>query len=75
MKYCGPGRPPKDMRYPVVQRWMEDRGMTMLDVARQCGIPPESFRYGMRSKNPGKRLIDGVLRVTGMKYEEAFREE
>ena len=69
------GRPLKDLRYPNLQRWLEEMNATLTDLARWCEVLPDTMRYGMKSGNPHKYLIDRVLKVTGMKYEDAFWEE
>ena len=75
MRKDGRGRRMGKIRYPVIQRWMENIGATMTDMAQWCGVDPGTIRSALRSESTSKRMIDAILRVMGMSYEEAFWED
>lgn len=67
--------------YPNLRRWMNDNKVSPRELTRRIGYEPfqgnivrteNRLRGSLEMK---KSFIDGVLRVTGMKYEEAFWKE
>jgi hypothetical protein len=75
MRKDGRGRKPGPIRYPEIQKWMENIGATMSDMARWCEVDLSTLRCALRSESTSKRMIDAILQVTGMSYEEAFWED
>lgn len=62
--------------YPNLEKWLKDNGKTYYALATETGIN-HSTVYGILYGDRGctKYSIDAILRVTGMTYEEAFKEE
>ena len=68
------GRPPEPQAFVAIEKWMEQLGATYADMARWCGVNESTLRHGLRTGKVKKDVIDAILRVTGMKYEVAFRQ-
>ena len=62
--------------YPNILKWLDDHDMTFLDFAIETGLGDNAAAnviYGRH--DPQKHVIDKILELTGMTYEEAFRKE
>ena len=65
----------EEHRFPNITRWMRANGMNQIRFAELLGISNTSLSYILRGINDPKLFtINAVLRVTGMTFEEAFRE-
>ena len=69
------GRPKAKMAFPVIEEWMNGRGVTYQRMAEWCGVSDRKLRYAMRTGRAGVEVVNAVLRVTGLTYEEAFWKE
>ncbi len=62
--------------YPAIKEWFENNNKTFEAMARGQGVSGAGIKYFLRGQRCGtKRLIDVVLKVTGMTYEEAFKQD
>lgn len=62
--------------YPNLLKWLDDHGMSFMDFSIETGLGDNAAAniiYGRH--DPKKWVIDKVLALTGMTYEEAFRRE
>lgn len=65
----------EEHRFPNLTRWMGANGMNQTRFAELLGISNTSLSYILRGINdPKLYTINAVIRVTGMTFEEAFRE-
>ncbi len=63
------------MKYPRIEKYMNDNGLKLAGLAKQCNIPyPTMWRITEGKREISKSNIDKILRVTGMTYEECFAE-
>jgi hypothetical protein len=65
--------------YPAVKRWMIENRISIAKLNRMLGLPHDGGYHVrtakfLKGEVCHKDLIDGVLRLSGMKYEEAFAE-
>lgn len=62
--------------YPNINKWLIDNRMSMIKFAREVGITKSTMsNYLAGLSEPRKSIIDKILEITGMSYEECFREE
>lgn len=67
--------------YVGVRNWMNENQITMAELLRRFGFQPGSaLHYRYRDYLSGqtelrKHTIDKLLEITGLAYEEAFRQE
>lgn len=62
-------------RFPNIQRWMDEHNVSRCELTRRMGVTYNTVYYTLNGgTDPRKFTIDAVLRVTGMTYEEAFKE-
>ena len=67
--------------YPALLRWMNENKISMSELLRRMDMQPHhanavKLRNCLRGDNlPNKAYIDGMLRATGMTYEQLFAEE
>ncbi len=62
--------------YPAIRKWMTENDCTYRQFAAKANVTQSSIQTALKGKNePGKRIIDAILRVTNLSYEEAFKEE
>jgi hypothetical protein len=62
--------------YPNISKWMVEHRAGFASIARGCGSTTPTIRYALTSGGSiRKDLIDALLRLTGMTYEEAFFRE
>lgn len=60
--------------FPAIKDWMSSNFITFSAIAKKSGY---SCSYVYNSLNGGtlnKNIIDAILQMSGMTYEEAFRE-
>ena len=64
--------------YPNWRRWMNENRVSRAELLVRMGYEPESETYGRLrdymtgQREPKKRFIDGLIRVTGLRYECLF---
>ena len=67
--------------YPAIDSWMKFHRVTYAQLTEMLGYSPSASSQAIVAKRLMgdaefyKSLIDSLLRVTGMTYEEAFRKE
>lgn len=67
--------------YPALLHWMNENKVSMSELLRRMNLQPHhnsanKLRACLRGDNlPNKAYIDGMLRATGMTYEQLFAEE
>ena len=62
--------------YPGICQWLFDNRCTYAKLAELIGAPQASVSRWMNGiYKPNKDIIDKILKVTGLTYEQAFREE
>ena len=62
--------------YPNIARWMEEHEAGYAEIARQCGRLPQTVGNALSGRTgPSKTLIDQILQVIGLTYEQAFKED
>lgn len=62
--------------YPAIARWMIKNKMSYLSLSKSTGVNNVTLRVALSGKSsPTKFTIDGILKVTGLTYEEAFSTE
>ena len=63
------------MKYPVIEIYMIKHSLSLREFARRCDIPSSTMcRMLKGDTEPSKSTIDKILAVTGLSYEECFRE-
>jgi len=67
--------------YPVIRKWMNENQVTIAEIVRRMDLLPIAENY-IRYRDilcgktePKKSFIDFMIRLTGLTYEELFREE
>lgn len=64
-----------EMKYPSIEKYMTDHNLSLREFARQCDMPSSTMcRLLNRQTEPSKSTIDKIMAVTGLSYEECFRE-
>ena len=62
--------------YPNLREWMDEHGYSSATLAARIGYSQSNMAKLMRDGgNPQKNVIDSILELTGMKYEECFAKE
>ena len=62
--------------YPAIAQWLRQTGVALKTLAERAWISESCITNVMKGKEtPSKYTIDQILAVTGMTYEEAFRQE
>ena len=60
--------------YPNIRRFMVENYLTFIDFTNLCGI---SYTTGFNAltgrHKPNGNTVEGILRATGLTYEEAFK--
>ena len=63
------------MKYPSIEKYMTDHNLSLREFVRQCDMPSSTMcRLLNRQTEPSKSTIDKIMAVTGLSYEECFRE-
>lgn len=73
---------PKSLKrvvYPKIYAWMRENNLNIAKLNRAIGVESNGATHNRMSsflsgKTFHKDLVDGILRVSGMTYEEAFAE-
>lgn len=64
----------RGIKYPAIRHWMIVKGHTFNAMADECGVSMPTLKNGLMGHTDIKKnVIDAILEVTGMTYEEAFR--
>ena len=64
------------MKYPVIEIYMIKHSLILREFARRCDMPSSTMcRMLKGDTEPSKSTIDKILTVTGLRYEQCFREE
>ena len=62
--------------YPNIQKWRKKNKVSMDSMAVLCGLHRSTLARSLaKNGNPTKKVIDKILKTTGMTYEEAFKTE
>jgi len=62
--------------YPNISAWMRENNCGYSAIAKSVGVKTESIRQALSvRRNCRKNIIDAILGITGMTYEEAFWRE
>lgn len=67
--------------YPNFRKWLNDNKVTRSEFSRRIGIPPSATnnrrisQYFIGCTDPRKSTVDKMLEITGMTYEELFKED
>jgi predicted transcriptional regulator len=61
------------VKYIGLRKWMTDNGVSVAELERRCGTSRLHHSL-IRDVEPRKKTIDAILRVTGLTYEECFKE-
>lgn len=68
------GRQSKTWIYPNIKQWMRHNRITICHLSELLGCHKATLgRYLSGKAQPDKTIIDKILEVTGMNYEEAFK--
>ena len=59
--------------YPNISKWMRKNHEGYTSIARKAGMYTERIRLALTGENVHKSVIDAILAVTEMTYEEAFK--
>ena len=64
--------------YPALKQWMIDNCLTIAGLNRRLGLATTGAHHSrtyafLKGTYFSKELVDGVLRESGLTYEEAFR--
>lgn len=62
-------------KYISIETYMRTQGISLREFSHKCGIAPSTMSRFLRGKTDiQKSNIDKILKVTGMSYEECFKE-
>jgi DNA-binding phage protein len=62
--------------FPAIKAWMQTNRIAWNEFSEMCDLSYQTLRHALSDGgNPTKRVIDEVLKLTGMSYEEAFAKE
>ena len=60
--------------YPNIRAWCLENGYSYLRIAKETGMSEPGIRLFLTGKRGGtKYTIDAILDLTGLTYQEAFR--
>lgn len=62
------------VKYVGLRQWMLKNRVSISKLEKLCGIS-KVHKSLVGDCNPGKRTIDAILSVTGLTYEECFKED
>ena len=61
-------------KFPVLEKWINDNGYTQKEIGNAIGYTDAYVNACLKGKMEfSKKAIDGLLELTGMKYEELFK--
>lgn len=70
-----PGKTAKCV-YPSIKNWLTEHHISYGTFREMIGVSPLTLtRYLSGRSDPSKKVIDKILDITEMTYEEAFKEE
>ncbi len=70
----GLGRRPRGI-YPNIERWIKENRLTRAAFGKKLGCCDQTTVHYLNGKRqPDKETIDKILSLTGMTYEEAFKQ-
>jgi transcriptional regulator with XRE-family HTH domain len=62
-------------QYISIENYMRTQGISLREFSNRCGIAPSTMSRFLSGKTDiQKSNIDKILKVTGMSYEECFKE-
>lgn len=62
-------------RFPNIERWMEQNGVSRHEMSKRMGMSADTpYRILAGRTDPSYFAINAILRITGMTFEEAFKE-
>ena len=62
------------IKYVGLRNWMRTNRINLAEVERLCGVT-KLYATVIGKCEPRKKTIDAILRVTGLTYEECFKED
>lgn len=62
------------IKYIGLRNWMLDNLVCISELEKRCGRT-KLYASLIKEYEPSKKTIDAILRVTGLTYEECFKEE
>ena len=62
------------VKYEGLRRWMQDNRVSFSELERRCGSS-KLHKTLTGDCEPRKKTIDNILQVTGLTYEECFKED
>lgn len=65
----------RQIRFVGLRNWMLKNRVKICELEKMCGLSKVYRSIVTDSYEPSKRTIDAILKVTGLTYEECFREE
>lgn len=65
----------RQIRFVGLRNWMLKNRVKVCELEKMCGLSKIYRSIVTDSYEPSKRTIDAILKVTGLTYEECFREE
>lgn len=64
------------MKYLGIEKYIGIEGISLREFAKKCDMPVSTISRLINGKTDIKKSnIDKILKVTGMTYEECFKEE
>ena len=64
------------MKYIGIEKYMGIEGISLREFAKKCNMPVSTISRFINGKTDIKKSnIDKILKVTGMTYEECFKED
>lgn len=64
------------IKYQSIKKYMTDQNLSLREFARRCDMPSSTMcRLLKGDTEPSKSTIDKILTVTGLSYEECFKEK
>ena len=65
----------RKVKYVGLRNWMLENRVNLCELGRRCGGERRLDRCLMKDCEPRKSTIDAILSVTGLTYEECFKED
>lgn len=62
------------VKYVGLRNWMLNNRVSLAELERRCGDSCRMRRSLVGPYEPSKRNIDAILKITGLTYEECFKE-
>lgn len=62
--------------YPAIANYLRENNLSCAGFAKSAGVGAVTITETLKgAHSPSKKTIDAILRITGLTYEEAFREK